>query len=145
LDLVPDPTGLEASLTNVGESVGRLTLASISPALAPTIVLSLPGVWIMWLSACLLEASTIPAFDPGSSSGKRETMARLFTRDRRFSNFLEAALTVCLSDLTSFSESLYSLVAFCSLDLYDLESVYILVKPCIILRIDSPYAPSSRP
>jgi hypothetical protein len=61
-------------------------------------------------------------------------MARLLTRDRRFSNFLEAALTVCLSDLTSFSESLYSLVAFCSLDLYDLESVYILVKSCISLR-----------
>jgi len=50
-------------------------------------------------------------------------MARLVTRDRRFSNFLEAALTVCLWDLTSFSESLYSLVVFCSLDLYDLESV----------------------
>jgi len=74
---------------------------------------------MMRLSAFLLEASTMPAFDPGSSSGKRETMARLVTRDRRFSNFLEAALTACLSDLTSFSESLYS----CSLDLYDLESV----------------------
>jgi len=55
-------------------------------------------------------------------------MARLVTRDRRFSNFFEAALTACLSDLTSFSESLYSLVAFCSLDLYDLESVWMLVK-----------------
>lgn len=65
----------------------------------------------------------MPAFDPGSSSGKRETMARLVDRDRRFSNFLPAALTVCLSDLTSFSESLYSLVALCLLDLYDLESV----------------------
>lgn len=107
----------EASLTGAGVSLGRLTLASISPDLTSTIVLSLPGVWIKWASASLLEASTMPALDPGSWSGKRETIARLVDRDRRFSAFLVAALTACLSDSTSFSESLYSLTPCCLLDL----------------------------